>query len=639
MKNWRLNINNRLLVALLAILILVNLVVFILVGVPLIRGNRNTPPGFTTTPDSIASDPTTLPSPTIDVPATTPTVVPTFSQKSFSNEGLQTDGVIILAMNDGKYSHLFAYHPQYLPLARLRDTPWDEITPAISPDGNRLAYSSRQNGYWDIYILDFSSGEITRLTDTPGYDANPSWSPDGQWIAYESYKDENLDILIQSTVNLTEAPIQLTESAGLDHSPAWSPSGREIAFISDQSGEEEVWLANLDQTENRFINISRNGNGKESHPSWSADGNYLTWGNETDGDSKIYIWWRQNPQDAPTPIASGSWPIWSPTGKVIVSEVSSPNQSAIIGYDFSTRVLSFPSTALPGTLQGMDWKAANLAAVLSKYKFPTNARGPSEPLWNAALELNPLPPSGRFGIVPVAEISAPYPFLHDAVNESFISLRQRVSELTGWDMLANLENAYLPITNPTTPGLTNSWLYTGRSIAVNTAPLYAGWMVINKEDFAGQTYWRLFLKTRYQDGSQGRPITTRVWDLNARYLGNPLTYEQGGQLGTVPAGYWIDFTDLARKYGWERLAALANWRNFYPAARFNHFVLTDGLDWNTAMAELYPPEAVITPTLRPTSTPRYTQEPKNSLPTPSLPVEPPTAATIRPTLTPVPDTP
>ena len=58
--------------------------------------------------------------------------------------------------------------------------------------------------------------------------------------------------------------------------------------------------------------------------------------------------------------------------------------------------------------------------------------------------------------------------------------------------------------------------------------------------------------------------------------------------GQVPVGYWIDLTELAQRYGWERLPSWINWRTFYPSIRFNQFVMTGGLDWNQAMAETVP---------------------------------------------------
>jgi TolB protein len=147
----------------------------------------------------------------------------------------------------------------------------------------------------------------------------------------------------------------------------------------------------------------------------------------------------------------------------------------------------------------------------------------------------------------------------------------------------------------------------------------------------------VYLKTRFQDGSQGAPVDQLPWDLNARYSGDPQVYEQGGSPGSsIPAGYWLDFTDLAASYGWERLPSLINWRTYFPGIRFNQYVLRAGLDWQSAMLELYPSEILITPTLilPPTGTPTETPKwmvPRTATPTRTATVTP----TIRPTWTPI----
>jgi TolB protein len=119
------------------------------------------------------------------------------------------------------------------------------------------------------------------------------------------------------------------------------------------------------------------------------------------------------------------------------------------------------------------------------------------------------------------------------------------------------------------------------------------------------------------------------WDLSARYNLDPKDYEQGGAYSEVPAGYWVDVTALALQYGWERVPALPNWRTFYRGARFTEFALTGGLDWYSAMLQLYPPDVLVTPTklLPPTLTATRTY-------TPTLTPVP--TRTRRPTLTPGP---
>jgi TolB protein len=85
--------------------------------------------------------------------------------------------------------------------------------------------------------------------------------------------------------------------------------------------------------------------------------------------------------------------------------------------------------------------------------------------------------------------------------------------------------------------------------------------LVTREDFGSQTYWRVFLRSRFQDGSQGTPLHRIPWDFYARNSGDPRAYEQGGKLmESIPQGYWIDFTQIARGYGWERLPSLSSWR-------------------------------------------------------------------------------
>lgn len=531
---------------------------------------------------------------------------PTPSLPSPLNQGL-----LILSISEGGYSHLFAYQPVRLPFTRLTDGPWDDITPAISPDGNYLAFASNRAGPWDLYMITLASGEITRLTDTPAYDASPSWSPDGQYLVYESYS-ENLEVLLQPVFNLA-APIPLSDHPAADFSPIWSPKGRQIVFISDRSGEREVWLADLDKIgEDRFANLSQSPASREAHPAWSPDGERLAWASDQSGAQNLYVWGQDIGRQY---IGSGSWPIWSPRGDALLTTLSDPNLTYLTAYHYPNPILAFPPLALAGEINGIIWQGIDLPDPLPG-PLAVAALSTPVPDWQAALAPAEGVPADRQHLVLLEDIQAPYPRLHDLVDESFRALRNRTGLEAGWDFLSVLENAFVPLTVPLAPGMGEDWLYTGRGVAFNPAPLNAGWIAILPEQFGGETYWRVFLRARYQDGSQGMPLFDRPWEFATRYHGDPMSYENGGVLAReIPPGYWIDFTNLAATYNWQRLPALSTWRSVYPAARFNEFVLREGLDWRSAMLELYPPEALNTPTvappptLTPTPTPRWTASP------------------------------
>lgn len=609
------------------------------------------------TTSEILPSPSPSLSPTPSLPPATHTPTQTPPQQSFVPPDAFIQGLIILAIDEGLYSHLFAYSPGELPLLRLEGGAWDDMHPALHPDGTKLAFASNRDGDWDLYWMDLVTGEVTQITDTPEYDGSPSWSPDGLWLAYESYvpveNDGNLEIFIRP-LDDSQSPIRLTDDPAADHSPSWSPQGRELAFISTRSGDPEVWLANLDQVGDRFTNLSRDSRSLDAHPAWSPDGKLLSWSSRPFQQIQVLkIWDSSLPADRPRTLNSGDWSAWSPQGDALLATLATPNLTHLTGYFLEKSSLALPVLKLPGAVQGLAWGQAGLTNPLPSALSTAAGMTPTPP-WQAVLVGPTDIPQGRVQLITLEDIQAPLPMLQDRVDEAFYTLKARIAEQVGWDFLASLEQAYIPLTAPLNPGLMEDWLYTGRAFRFNTAPLNAGWMLLARQDFGAETYWRVYLRARFQDGTQGMPLKDLPWNLSARLSGDPVAYEDGGRLEAVlPPGYWVDFTRLAAALGWERLPALSSWRVAYSGTRFDEFVLRDGRDWISAMLEIYPkaaldtptpvssPTNTATPTLTFTPTATFTRTPYRSpTPTPTWtrrPTHTPTpTVTPRPTRTPTP---
>jgi dipeptidyl aminopeptidase/acylaminoacyl peptidase len=62
----------------------------------------------------------------------------------------------------------------------------EDTAPILSPDGEKIAFMSRREANWDIYVINVDGSGLTRLTEDPAQDGLPAWSPDGNAIAFVS---------------------------------------------------------------------------------------------------------------------------------------------------------------------------------------------------------------------------------------------------------------------------------------------------------------------------------------------------------------------------------------------------------------------------------------------------------------------
>jgi len=67
----------------------------------------------------------------------------------------------------------------------------DDTTPAVSPDGQQIAFMSRSSGHWQVLLVNTGGGEVHRLTDDWYWNGLPAWSPDGEYLVFVSTRDEN----------------------------------------------------------------------------------------------------------------------------------------------------------------------------------------------------------------------------------------------------------------------------------------------------------------------------------------------------------------------------------------------------------------------------------------------------------------
>jgi TolB protein len=94
------------------------------------------------------------------------------------------------------------------------------ISPRISPDGKTLAYISRREGRFQLYMLDLTNGQEQRLSDTVR-DESPSFSPNGRYIMYATQSGRRGTLAAVSVDG--HVKYRLTTQAGDIREPTWGP--------------------------------------------------------------------------------------------------------------------------------------------------------------------------------------------------------------------------------------------------------------------------------------------------------------------------------------------------------------------------------------------------------------------------------
>jgi TolB protein len=56
--------------------------------------------------------------------------------------------------------------------------------PVLSPDGNRIAFTSNQDGNTEIYVMNSDGSALFRVTRDPGDDFSERWTPDGSGLIF-----------------------------------------------------------------------------------------------------------------------------------------------------------------------------------------------------------------------------------------------------------------------------------------------------------------------------------------------------------------------------------------------------------------------------------------------------------------------
>lgn len=219
----------------------------------------------------------------------------------------------------------------------------------------QIAFLNQENSGKEIYLIDFDGHDLRRLTSDHSVNLSPAWSPDGKWLIYTSYAARNPDLIMIDTAGRKRQTLH--RLPGLNAAPAWSPDMQKIALVLSRDQNSEVYILNKDR---KLERLTRHFN-IDTSPTWSPDGKKIAFTSDRSGTGapQIYIMdSTKGDRDKVTRISFGSSyndnPAWSPNGDKIAYTSRIGKRFQISIYDLNTKK-SWVMTSGSGSCEQPSW--------------------------------------------------------------------------------------------------------------------------------------------------------------------------------------------------------------------------------------------------------------------------------------------
>jgi TolB protein len=195
---------------------------------------------------------------------------------------------------------------------RVTSSAHGAVSPALSPDGSLLGYTSYQKGFPEVMLVDLGGGMERQLASTPGANSGLAFAPQDRRAAMTMSFLGNPEIFV---VDLgTHNAICLTESTGAPSSPTWHPEGQLLMYASDEDGSGSQ-LYVVDVGSESSAQQWSSGYRFATDPEWSPDGKTLAYTARLAGDWAVVIKPYEGGRAQVLRSGGAQHPTWSPDGK------------------------------------------------------------------------------------------------------------------------------------------------------------------------------------------------------------------------------------------------------------------------------------------------------------------------------------
>ncbi len=275
---------------------------------------------------------------------------------------------------------------------RLTDHRRDEsslnTSPAVSPQGDRIAYFSDRRQYTDVYLMSALDGKVLRrvirgernvqFETIPSFRSALTWSPDGTMIGLTA-KSAGRDVLYLVAAKDGRVAKRFDLHMDALYFPAWSPVSDSLVVVGVKDGRSDLWLLDIGTGE---VTRLSDDTWDEKEPSWTPDGRRITFSSDRPVPVVLYPQRQERGFGAyglfDLDLASGEVsglldthgddhsPAWSPDGRKLAFITDRSGTPNIALYDVADSSMTQLTDVLGG-VSSISWSRENDRLVFSAF--------------------------------------------------------------------------------------------------------------------------------------------------------------------------------------------------------------------------------------------------------------------------------